>query len=78
MNREKTAKLSKPFIDLIVESSERIGAEHIFKLLEYLASLSPYQIIGEAKKDNVTLTLVQAKELSRQTREIVNLCLVDD
>ena len=78
MSRKEEVKISKHLVDLINEYSKKIGVEHIFNLLEYLASLSFEQIITEAKKDNFTITLEQANELSRQTRAIVNLILVDD
>lgn len=78
MSRKEEVKISKDFADLIAESCNRIGAEPIFNHIEYLASLSPEQIIAEAKKDNVSLTFYQAKDISRQTRAIVNLLLADD
>ena len=78
MSNIKLIKLWKPLIDLINESAYQYGSEPIAELIDYLASLSPYEIIAEAKKDGFVIKLDQAQELSRQLREIVNQCCVDD
>jgi|GEM_PF-4089998 len=78
MSNIKPIKLWKPLIDLINESAYQYGHEPIAELIDYLASLSPYEIIVEAKKDGFVIKLDQAQELSRQLREIVNQCCVDD
>lgn len=69
---------SKEFADLIAAECDRIGAEPIFELIEWMANLRPEEIMTESKKDGVPLTLKQAKKCSEEARVIVNLFLVDD